>query len=209
MKRTLVLITAVCSLTGPTLLAVPLTWTFGGITNAGSTYNGTPIAGLDFAYRVFLDTNDPLVGNSANDFFFGPHQGRIEIQTVPAFQLNASQVAYFAAGGGPVTQVRLDLTGEVNFLGFAPIATNPAMLQPIAPVVPMVSGIGGTELRAGGPFAAFDLRLNVSSFSATLSAAAVPEGGSPWACLFISAAFLVLGGVASRTDATRNCKGLV
>jgi hypothetical protein len=63
--------------------AAPLTWIFSGTTSSSSAFNGVPIGGLSFKLRIFLDTD--LVGMEfpglADVFFFGPHQGEVEIET--------------------------------------------------------------------------------------------------------------------------------
>jgi hypothetical protein len=200
MKRAKLCAIAIFTLVGTSALwAVPLTWNFEGITSPGSTYHGSAIDGLAFQYRVFLDTDDPLLFHSANDFLYGGHPGEIAIQSVATFSLSASQVGYFAPAGGDVEQLRVDLLGAVNFIEFLsnPIATSPLALSSIPATTP--SG-PGTELLAGGPppFFDFSLRLNVSSFSATLSPASVPDGGSAWTNLVVAAAALAAARLAVR-----------
>jgi hypothetical protein len=174
--------------------AVPLTWTFSGTTSMTlpSEYNGTPAQGLDFEFRIFLDTDAMVFAPSIpfNDVIFpGPFQGEINLETfglLPVFPI--SSVENFAPSQGDVRGVEYTqpFAGKsfINFPSF--ISSDRTDLTPIPPIAPLApSGV-----RIAGPNN-LDLRAQVAIFSATVSETAVPEGGST--AVLLAASLAVVG----------------
>ncbi len=179
--------------------AAPLTWHFSGTASSSSEFNSMPIGGLDFELRFFLDTDlVPFMGNPSfpDIMFIGPHQGEVEIETLGVVPVNAAnKVEYHSPGGlgNPVTAVHF-YAPSPHFIMFAsPILSDSSHLAPVPPTAPTNGALsmffplqGPNGLSLSGP---------VTIFSATLSATAVPEGGST-ALLFTSA--LVAFGLLKR-----------
>jgi hypothetical protein len=167
MKRTILLI-ATSFLIASSLHAVPLTWRFSGTTSSSTEFNGTPIAqGLNYELRIFLDTDllgmkDPTL---ADVFFFGPHQGEVEIETLGVLPVDQFLDVQYFAPGGLVTGVQFN---EFN-AGFSGIQFNSSIsgdsmhLGPIAPTAPNVFN----TVSFSGPNGLFGSLEVVNTFSAT------------------------------------------
>jgi hypothetical protein len=154
----------------------PITWRFSGITNASSQYIGSPIGGLNFELRIFLDTDlvGTTVGSLSDVFFAGPHQGEIEIsgfsQPLPLNQF--LDVQHFASSG-VVTGVQYRQPAFSGIQFASSISSDPLHLTPISPVAPnsfnTIEFVGPNGLNGRGA---------VSFFSATLATTSAPEGGT-------------------------------
>jgi hypothetical protein len=184
MKRMILLI-ATSFLIASSLHAVPLTWHFSGTTSSSSEFNGMPIAqGLNYELRIFLNTN--LVGTTFPDladvFFFGPHQGEVEIETLGVLPVDPfADVQYFAPGG-LVTGVQF--TFPFSGIQFnSSISSDSLHLTPIAPTAPNTFN----TIDFFGPNGLSLFGAVVNTFSATT----VPEGGST--ALLLTSALVVLG----------------
>jgi hypothetical protein len=187
MKRMILPILTSC-LIASSVHAIPLTWNFSGTTNPDSTYNGGSIGGLAFELRIFLNTN--LVATTEPDladvFFFGPHQGEIEIGTLGVLPLDMFiDVEYFAPGG-LVTGVQFYQPAFNGIQFDSPISSNNLHLTPIAPTAP--SSFSNTLDNLFGPNGLF-VSGDVATFSAT-AATTVPEAGST--ALLLSSALVTL-----------------
>jgi hypothetical protein len=184
MKRTILPILISC-LIASSVHAVPLTWDFRGTTISGSVLNGTPIEGLAFELRIFLDTN--LVGTKtpgADVIFDGPHNGEVEIESHGVIPTSFTDVEYFAPPGDGVTGVQFVQGPGKSFILFpSSISNDPLHLTPIAPTAPLASGNHTIEVLGLN----FDLRGDVATFSATT----VPEAGST--ALLLTSALVTLG----------------
>jgi hypothetical protein len=182
MKRMILPIVTSC-LIASSVHAVPLTWDFRGTTISNSVLNGTPIVGLAFELRIFLDTN--LVGQKSgalSDVIFqGPHDGEVEIESHGVLQVGFSNVEYFAPGG-LVTGVQFTQFGKSSILFPSSISSDSLHLTPIAPTAPIASS-NTVEILGNG----LDLRGEVTTFSATT----VPEAGST--ALLLTSALATLG----------------
>jgi hypothetical protein len=188
-----ILLLAASFLIAPCLYAVPLTWHFSGTTSSSSEFNRMPIAqGLNYELRIFLNTN--LVGTTfpflADVFFFGPHQGEVEIETLgvlPVFQFD--DVQYFAPAG-LVTGVQFNNPFFSGILFNSSISSDSMHLGPIAPTAPRAN----SAISFSGPNGLFLEFAEVNTFSATT----VPEGGST--ALLLTSALVALGSLRRRTS---------
>ena len=176
------------------LFAVPLTWKFSGAASTASVFNGGSIAGLGFEIRISLDTDLVAVNPMAlaDVFFFGPHAGEVEIQTLGVKPLNPfSNVQYFAPGG-LVTGVQFNQPAFNDIFFPASISSDSLHLTPIPPTTPSVVN---NTLQSGviGPGGLF-LSGVVNSFSAvtTPTPEPVPETGATLALLACSVSAVCL-----------------
>jgi hypothetical protein len=195
MKRTALCI-ATSFLIASTLPAVPLTWIFSGTTSSNSQYNGMSIGGLAFELQIFLDTDLVAVHpmNLADVFFFGPHQGQVEIATLGVLPVNPFNNVQYFAPGGLVTGVQYvePPTGFSGILFNTSISSDSLHLGPIAPTAP---GVNNT-VDFSGPNGLFIIGGVVNTFSAVLSPAQVPEGGST--ALLLTSSLIGLGFLRGR-----------
>jgi hypothetical protein len=180
MKQMLLLVVASFLFASP-VQAVPLTWTFSGTTSMTlqSEYNGMPAQGLDFEFRIFLDTDAMVFVPSIpfNDVIFsGPFQGEIDLETFGLLPVHpVSSVENFAPSQGGVIGVEYTqpFPAGKSFINFPSIiSSDRTHLTPIPPTAPLPL----PALRIGGPNNLL-LFAPVTMFSA-VSETAVPEGGS-------------------------------
>ncbi|HEU5248004.1 MAG TPA: hypothetical protein VFU09_13020 [Candidatus Udaeobacter sp.] len=192
MKRMILPIVTSC-LIASSVHAVPLTWDFRGTTISPSVFNGTPIVGLPFELRIFLDTN--LVGTTfdglSDVFFDGPHQGEVEIATLGVLPVSFTDVEYFAPSLAFVTGVQFTQFGKSFILFPSSISSDPLHLTPIAPTAPIASSDTVEVLGPNG--------LDVFGKVATFSATTVPEAGST--ALLLTSALVTLGFLRRRINA--------
>jgi hypothetical protein len=187
MKRMILPILISC-LIASSVHAVPLTWDFRGTTISRSELNGTPIVGLAFELRIFLDTN--LVGREvpglSDVFFDGPHVGEVEIEAHGVLPVGFQDVEYFVPSGSElVTGVQFTQVGKSFILFPSSISSDPLHLTAIAPTAPNASSV--VEILGPNDL---DLFGEVATFSAT-SATTVPEAGST--ALLLTSALVALG----------------
>jgi hypothetical protein len=181
MKRMILPIVTSC-LIASSVHAVPLTWDFRGTTISPSVLNGTPIVGLAFELRIFLDTNlVGMPGGGADVIFDGPNDGEVEIESHGVLPTSFDHVEYFAPNG-LVTGVQFIQFGKFSILFSSSISSDSLHLTPIAPTGPIASN-NTVEVLANG----LDLFGEVATFSATT----VPEGGST--ALLLTSALVTLG----------------
>jgi hypothetical protein len=164
MKRTILLL-ATSFLIASSLHAVPITWRFSGTTSSSTQYNGTPIAqGLNYELRIFLNTD--LIGMKTDPslaavFFFGPHQGEVEIETLGVLPVDQFlNVQHFAPGGVQFNQFNAGFSGIQFNSG---ISSDSMHLGPIAPTAPNASN----TISFSGPNGLLGSAEVVNTFSAT------------------------------------------
>jgi hypothetical protein len=194
MKQMLLLVVASFLFASP-VQAVPLTWTFSGTTSMTlqSEYNGMPAQGLDFEFRIFLDTDAMVFVPSIpfNDVIFsGPFQGEIDLETFGLLPVHpVSSVENFAPSQGGVIGVEYTqpFPAGKSFINFPSIiSSDRTHLTPIPPTAPLPL----SSVRIGGPDNLI-LFAQVATFSATVSETTVPEGGST--AVLLAASLAVVG----------------
>jgi hypothetical protein len=162
------------------LHAVPLTWRFSGTTSSSTEFNGMPIAqGLNYELRIFLDTD--LIGmkpdpSLADVFFFGPHQGEVEIETLGVLPVDQFFNVQYFAPGGLVTGVQYESNAGFSGIQFnSPISNDSMHLGPIPPTAPNAFN----TISFSGPNGLFGSSEVVNTFSATTGETDADADGVP------------------------------